>query len=83
MDKQRFYILDCPIDYKIALVVVETELRLPNSGKQTVVKLHKKDSKEYPQLKGHKAYNYKNILKELEKEEWQPENDGLTLTNGK
>lgn len=70
--EQKFYFPEYPLSYEIALIVVETELRVNNLGNKCVVKLPKGSQQEYPQLEGLTCYSHKEALEILEGEEWHP-----------
>ncbi len=70
--EQKFYFPPYPLSYKIALIVVETELRINNNNTKCVVKLPKNDQQSYPQLEGLEVYDHESAVIKLQDAEWQP-----------
>lgn len=77
MSHQKFYIPDYPLDYEIALLIVETKLRISNTGKQCFVKLPKHTETDYPILAKYPCYNDDTIQEVLSRPEWQPRKEDL------
>ncbi len=72
MIEQKYYFPPYPLNYEIALIVVETKLRINNNGTKCVVKLPRNDTGEYPQLEGLVCYDLAGAVEVLKGEEWQP-----------
>ncbi len=68
----RIYFPPYPLDYRIALIVIDTELRVNNNQDTTVVQLHEGDQTEYPQLEGLEVYDHNSAVIKLQDAEWQP-----------
>lgn len=67
--ENKYYFVPYPLDYKIARIMVDTEVRIkPITGDEAVIKLHKGAVKKYKQLKKYKHYNAKQARKKIQKE---------------
>lgn len=71
----RYFIVDTPITQEILEISVENEnsIRYNLDGTKAVIKLPLGDTNNYPQLSFSTEYNHQEILQEILKPEWNPE----------
>ncbi len=73
MSEQRHYFPPYPLDYEIALIAIQTKLRINNDLNKTFISLHKGDENYYPQLDGLESHSLDMVKEEFSEPEWQYE----------